>query len=368
MKKLLIFSIVLLIAKGSIDASTNDSLSKSGSSNAKNIILMIGDGMGLAQVYATFTANKGLINLFHFPVVGLSLTNSADNYVTDSAAGATALSTGKKTKNYYVARGTDNKNLETILEIAKDNGLSTGLVATSQITHATPASFIAHVSNRNSYDSIALFFLSGNADVFIGGGLENFIKRLDNKDLTVDLKKMGYSVCTSIDEVKNCSNKKLAGLIAASAMPKISDGREDMLTQSTKKAIDLLHQNKKGFFLMVEGSQIDWGNHANDIDYVIKETQDFDKAVGTALDFARKDSNTLVIVLADHESGGLTLTGGNIENGTVDSKFSTLQHTAVPIIVYTYGPGSENYSGVFDNTQIFYKMLSSYGFDNNTKN
>jgi len=328
---------------------------------AKNVILMIGDGMGIAHMYAAWTFNKGMLNMTTFPYTGLSLTYSADNYITDSAAGATALSTGQKTNNGFIAVDTSKKKLKTILEIAEDNGLSTGLVSTSAITHATPASFIAHQPSRNLYEDIAADFLKTDIEVFIGGGADHFNKRKDGRDLTKELAAKGYQLAFSTDEFKKVKSGKLCAWTAPEHNPYFRDGRGDMLPAATQKAISLLAPNSKGFFLMVEGSMIDFANHARNDDNAIAETVDFDKAVGVALEFARKDGNTLVIVLADHESGGMALVGGNIAKGEVEADFETFEHTAVPVPVYAFGPGAEMFTGVYENNTVFNKMLHAYG-------
>jgi alkaline phosphatase len=329
---------------------------------AKNIILMIGDGMGVAQMYAAWTMNHRMLNMTTCPFTGLSLTYSADDYITDSAAGATAMSTGEKTKNGYLAVDTAGKPLKTILEIAEEKNLATGLVSTSAITHATPAGFIVHEKLRDDYESIAADFLKTDIDVFIGGGADHFRKRKDNRDLTKELAAKGYQLAFSIEEAAKFQKGKLAALTAPEHNPKMSDGRGNMLSEATQTALNILSKNSNGFFLMVEGSQIDWGNHANDEHYVIDETIDFDHAVGVALDYARKNENTLVIIIADHESGGMTITNGKLYDATVKAEFSTHFHTAVPVPVYAFGPGAEMFTGVYENTSIFQKMMRAYGF------
>ena len=330
--------------------------------NAKNIILMIGDGMGTGQIYAGLIANMGHLNMMEeFPITGFSKTYSADELITDSAAGGTAIATGEKTNNGMIGVTPDNVPIQSILEIAEKRGKSTGLVATSTITHATPAAFIAHVASRNDYERIALQFLDSDIDVFIGGGAVNFIKRNDNRNLTKDLSKKGYAICLSMDELDTCSSDKIAGLVYESAPPSIMNGRGEMLIEATKKAIDVLSRNDKGFFLMVEGSQIDWGNHQNDIRYQTLEVQDFDRAVGEAIKFAKKDGETLIIVTADHETGGLGINGGDMSTGRIEAGFTTMGHTGVMVPVLAFGPKSELFSGIYENTEIFHKMVKAYG-------
>ncbi len=327
-----------------------------------NIILMIGDGMGVAHVYAGYTANHGTLNLFTFPVTGFSKTYSASDYITDSGAAATAISTGNKTFNGAIGVGNDSVPAKTILEYAEEKGLSTGLVATSTITHATPASFIAHQADRDNYEAIANDFLKTDIDVFIGGGLEHFSNRKDGRNLLQELRRKGYQVILSLDSIRIVSQGKLAGFTSRGSNPSKTEGRGNELPDATGTALKILSRNKKGFFLMVEGSQIDWGAHANNTESVVNEVLDFDKAVGIALEFARNDGHTLVIVTADHETGGMMLQGGDDVKGTVEGKFCTTGHSGVMVPVFAFGPGAERFQGVQENTDMFKNMMRLYGF------
>ncbi len=323
----------------------------------KNIILLIGDGMGLTQAYTAITAKCDNTYIAKMPVTGFSKTFSLDHFITDSAAGGTALATGQKTKNGYIAVDSLGNKIETILEKAEKKGLATGLVATSTITHATPASFIGHDKDRGNEENIARCFLDTDIDVFFGGGWNHFGARKDRLNLIDSLNARHYLVTRSIDDPAIASAKKVAGFLADDALPKKIDGRGDMLPKATEKTIDILKNNKKGFFLMVEGSQIDWACHNNELDYLIGEVTDFDDAVGKALEFARKDQNTLVIVTADHETGGFAITGGDLKTGKVEGQFTSKNHTAVMVPVYAFGPGAVLFTGVQDNTDIAKKML-----------
>jgi alkaline phosphatase len=328
----------------------------------KNIILMIGDGMGVAQIYAGLTANKGSLNLERCTAVGFHKNQASDKYVTDSAAGATAFSCGVKTYNGAIGVNDVKQSITSILEIAEMHGLATGLVATCAITHATPASFIAHQPSRAMEEEIAMDFLATDIDLFIGGGRKFFRDRSDSLNLLDSLTAKGYQVVHSINDVQKINNGKLAAFLADEQQAKFSEGRGDELIRSTEKAIALLGAGNKGMFLMIEGSQIDWGGHANDTQYIIDEMVDFDKAIGKVLDFASRDGQTLVIITADHETGGFSLTGGDMANGTVEGKFTTGSHTGVMIPVFAFGPGAEQFSGIYENTAIFDKMMSAYRF------
>jgi alkaline phosphatase len=325
---------------------------------------MIGDGMGTSQIYAGYIAKKGNLNMQKFPITGFSITYSADDLITDSAASGTAMATGSKTNNGMVGVDPENDRLENIVEIVEKDGKSTGLVATSTITHATPACFIAHVESRNDYERIAWQFLETDIDVFIGGGAVHFIERLDQRDLTIDLAEKGYELCYSMEELETATSDKIAGLVYEASPPSMLQGRGNMLSKSTKKAIEVLSRNENGFFLMVESSQIDWGNHQNNIAYQTLEVNDFDNVIGEVLEYAREDGETLVIVTADHETGGLGINGGNLKKGDIDPAYTTMGHTGVMVPVLAYGPKSELFSGIYDNTEIFFKMMKALGKDN----
>lgn len=324
----------------------------------KNIIFLIGDGMGLSQITAGITVADNTQYIEKMPVIGLIKTQSADNYVTDSAAGATAFSIGKKTNNGMISLTPDSLSHATILELAESKKLATGLVSTSAITHATPAAFIAHNVNRGNYEEIAADFLKTDIDVFMGGGLKYFNSRKDNRDLVKELKTKKYTVVTNPEDLKSINKKtKVAALMANEHLKRYNAGRDDLLPEMTAKTLDILSQNKKGFFLMIEGSQIDWGGHANSIKYITNEFIDFDHAIGVAMEFAQKHPETLIVVTADHETGGLALKDYNQEQGKLDAKFTTRSHTGVMVPVFAMGPGAEEFSGVYENTEIFNKMV-----------
>lgn len=325
------------------------------SEKPKNVILLIGDGMGLPQLQAGLIANKGQLFIQNFKYTGLISTHSADNYITDSAAGGTAISSGVKTYNGAIGVDVNENPVKTILEDAEDKGLATGLVSTSSITHATPASFIAHQTSRNMYEEIAADFLKTDIDVFIGGGYKHFTEREDGRNLANELEQKGYVVEQDLNKIKKGKKGKLAGFTAPEHNGRVAE-RGDMLPVSTKTAITVLSKNKKGFFLMVEGSQIDWGGHAGSTIYVVEEMLDFDQAIGEALEFASKDKETLVIVTADHETGGMAILEGNPETGMVKGEFTTGGHTGLMVPVFAYGPGAEEFIGFLDNTDINKKI------------
>lgn len=324
------------------------------SSKVKNIIFFIGDGMGTTQVYAGMTASSTPLYLEKFPYSGFNKTYSADNYVTDSGAGGTALATGKKTKNGMIGMDTDSAVIYSVVALASKNGMATGVLSTSAVTHATPASFVAHNVSRNNYEEIALDFVKEGPDVFMGGGLTSFNERKDGRDLTAELRNLGYDVVYNLDDLKKSGSDKIAGLLSKEHMPRVSEGRKGVLKEMTAKAIETLSKDKDGFFLMIEGSMIDWGGHDRDKEYIITEMIDLDEAIGVAYDFAVRDGETLIVVTADHETGGMSLPGGDIKGKRVSADFiESGNHTAVMVPVFSYGPAAERFSGIIDNTFFF---------------
>ncbi len=323
----------------------------------KNIILLIGDGMGLSQVSSAIYYKKdGKPNFDRFHTIGLSKTSSGSDLVTDSAAGATVFSAGVKTYNGAIAVDMDTIPVPTIVEQLSKRGFSTGIVATSSIQHATPAAFYAHVKQRRMYEEITEFIPNSGVDIFIGGGLKYFNDRKDKRDLLVQMRSAGYSVITDKLPSKIKKGKELI-VLAENGMPKMSEGRGDFLPDATKLALEKLSKNEEGFFLMVEGSQIDWGGHDNDADYLIEELLDFDKTIGVALDFAKENGETLVIVTADHETGGFTLATDDGDYNKIKPIFSTKGHSGTMVPVFAEGPGASLFGGIYESNEIYFKMM-----------
>jgi alkaline phosphatase len=330
--------------------------------NAKprNIILMIGDGTGLAQWFSGYTSNHAQLNVFGIKEIGLAQTASADSYITDSAAGATAMATGQKTKNRYVGVDSLGKRLVLVTDLLKNRNFKTAIISNGDITDATPASFYAHQPERSWSEPIALDFMETNNDVLIGGGIKAFQQRKDNRDLLHELSGKGYTTSnrfTSIDSVKN---QKLV-IIDDAAIKQHREGRGDFLTRSFNKTTSLFTKTSAPFFIMLEAAQVDWGGHSNDVAYVVTEVLDFDRVVGEAMKFVDSNKETLLIITADHETGGLSLLGGNPRQGSVSGSFSTNDHTPIPVPVFAYGPGSALFTGVYQNTEIFKKIMELVG-------
>lgn len=325
----------------------------------KNIVLLIGDGMGTSQIYAGMVANGNILQLERFSFTGFSKTTSYDDLITDSGAGATALSIGKKTYNGAIGVAGDTSVHETILESAKAAGKSTGMVATCAITHATPASFASHQPSRDLAEAIAEDIARAKVDLLIGGGLKYFEERKDGKNLVAAMEESGTRVVRNEADLFGITSLPVAALLWDKHPKPKHEGRNDILPRATYLAMEKLAEDKDGFFLMVEGSQIDWGGHDNNTEYIIQEMLDFDQAIGVAVDFAERNMETLVIVTADHETGGFSINGGDLAKKAVSGKFTTGGHTAVMVPVFAFGPGAEAFSGIMDNTQLYEKMMQA---------
>jgi len=321
----------------------------------KNVILLIGDGMGVAQLQAGMVANNGQLNILNMREIGFSQTQSASNYITDSAAGGTAISTGERTKNGMLALSQNGDTLVTIVEQAKSKNMLTGLISSSAITHATPASFIAHQQSRKNYEAIALDYANTPPNLFMGGGKDHFANRKDKRNLCSELQQKGFYIADSLAEINSSVKLPLAVLSAPTHLAPKSE-RGNFLSDATTLAVQKLTNKKQGFFLMIEGSQIDWGGHKNNVQYIVDEVLDFDQAVGVALQFAAQNKETLVIVTADHETGGMSINKCDPNTGKVDVSFSAGKHTGIMVPVFAFGPGAENFKGIYKNTEINSKL------------
>ncbi|SFB13980.1 MULTISPECIES: alkaline phosphatase [unclassified Bacillus (in: firmicutes)] len=295
----------------------------------KNVIFLIGDGMGVSYTSAhrylkDDPATKGIVERTEFDqsLVGQQMTYPEDptQNVTDSASAATAMSSGIKTYNAAIAVDNDKSEVKTVLEAAKEVGKSTGLVATSEITHATPASFGAHDDHRKNMNAIADDYYNElvngehKIDVLLGGGVSNFVR--PDRNLTEEFKKDGYSYVTNKEQLLNDKNEQVLGLFAPGGLPKMIDRTEEIpsLQEMTTSAIERLNKDKDGFFLMIEGSQVDWAGHDNDIVGAMSEMEDFERAYKAAIEFAKKDKHTLVVATADHSTGGYSIGANGVYN------------------------------------------------------
>lgn len=339
----------------------------------KNIIYMIGDGMGLTHVSMLELENKYAPTSFdRADNIALTRTYSANNRVTDSAASGTALATGYKTNNGWLGMTPDGKPVESIIAKAEKQNYATGLVATYAIQHATPASFYAHVNNRGDYSNITKQFMESNIDLALGGGYKHFddVFKKQGKDYVKELNNKGYKVCKTWDEIAQQSAGQVFGLLHGDNMPAIEKRQPNFLADATAKALEILTNNvknekRKGFVLMVEGSQIDGRSHGRDVAGILGEMRDFDKAIKVAMDYVDNHPGTLVVVVADHETGGLSIpsskTDFTLPESGIGYNFGTSSHTAALIPVYLYGAGAEQINGIMENTELSWKLQELLG-------
>ena len=364
MKKLSLYSLFALILLGTMSSCGSKKETAQESSKALNVIYFIGDGTALPQVYAGMLATRQELVFPKFPYIGVVDTHSSSNDITDSAAGGTALASDHKTKNAMVGMNPDSIPVKTLLEVFAEQGKETGIVVTSYITHATPACFYAKVPHRRQYEDIAMQLAeSENINLAIGGGRKHFNCRKDSINLIERMEnELGWKVYDTLADIDvNC--KKYAVLEDDNHLPQAAE-RGDFLPRAVKTALRTLDDAENGFFLMVEGSQIDFACHANDSAWMVDEVVDFSHAIQIALDYAEEHGNTLVVVTADHETGGLTLPDKKGKYTDVSFCYSTGSHTCLPVMVYAYGPGAERFTGWMQNTAIKGKILNACGLEN----
>lgn len=444
----LVLTALLALALAAGAAAAQTSAPPDATARPRNVILMIPDGCGPAAItLARLVSGHPLV--LDSLLVGAVQTHSADSHVTDSAAGGTALATGVKTRNRMIGVDPEGRPLGTLAEAAKTRGLATGLVTTADLTDATPAAFVAHVVLRTSQDSIALQMFGQRVDVLLGGDRSRWLpvpaggRRRDRRDLVAEHRARGGSVVTTPTELAAARKLPLLGLFGIGtdqiALEIDRDTlREPSLAQMTAKALELLGPAPRGFFLLVEGGRIDDAGHDDDPAGVAREVLAYDQAVGLALAFARRNPGTLIVSVADHETGGLGLgrrvgrtspyvmspksllaartsvwrmsgeimDGGDpvavAEHGTgiaqleddertallaavaapdsvrrhgllqalseIESRrvrvgWSTSGHTAVDVGLYAFGPGSERFRGLHENTDVAHLIAELLGLD-----
>lgn len=322
----------------------------------KNVILMIGDGMSLMHVYTAWTANRGKLWLENAQATGLSKTWAVKKLVTDSGSGGTSLATGVKTVYHAVGVDPEGKPLTSLVDVAKELGKDAGMAVTCRLWDATPCDFCCHNIDRDKEEELVGDYPTSGVDFVFGGGAQKFTNRKDGRDIFKELQKKGYHVSRTLDDFFAYDKNSRIFAVPYDKDTPLPDERGDLLARASMKGISLMNQNKNGFFMMIEGSQLDDYGHFNQLDLLMKETLDFDKTVGEVMKWAAKDSETLVVVTADHETGGLTLVNGNKDEGRVECCFSTKDHSGAMVPVYAFGPGAENFTGIFENTDVFKKI------------
>lgn len=322
----------------------------------KNVILIIGDGMSLMHVYTAWTANRGKLWLENAQATGLSKTWAVKKLVTDSGSGGTSLATGVKTVYHAVGVDPEGKPQTSLVDVAKELGKDAGMAVTCRLWDATPCDFCCHNIDRDKEEELVGDYPTSGVDFVFGGGAQKFTNRKDGRDIFKELQKKGYHVSRTLDDFFAYDKNSRIFAVPYDKDTPLPDERGDLLARASMKGISLMNQNKNGFFMMIEGSQLDDYGHFNQLDLLMKETLDFDQTVGEVMKWAAKDGETLVVVTADHETGGLTLVNGNKDEGRVECCFSTKDHSGAMVPVYAFGPGAENFTGIFENTDVFKKI------------
>jgi alkaline phosphatase len=313
----------------------------------KNVILLISDGAGFSEFWAAATANGGQMNATKLKHVGFSNTAPADDYNTDSAAGATAMATGEKTNNRYIGMDSSGKKIANLPEVLSKYGYRSGIVSNDGIAGATPSSFFAHRTERNDADSITLDVRNSPAVLLIGASRKN--TNPDSSEILKRVKASGFDFYNGVSNLP----KYVAGKKVICFDNDKPETNYHMIEEAFDKSINYLSDaNKTGFFLMMEGAKIDGGGHSNRIKQCIDEYLSFDRVIGKALQFADKNGETLVLITSDHETGGLIVYDGDYKRGSVNGTFTTNDHTGLPVLLLGYGPGSENFTGFLNNSDI----------------
>lgn len=328
----------------------------------KNIIYLIGDGMGLASVSMMQLENRYKPTIFdRAENIALQKSYSADNRVTDSAASGTALATGHKTNNTYLGVTPDGRSVESLCDVAKRCGKSTGVVVTTYLQHATPAAFYAHTNNRHEYNTITEQLVASSLDVAIGGGMA-FFKECYGDGVEDALNKRGFELATSLDKLHQADGKRpIIGLLADK---EVGENSGSYLADATSEALRILEMrsDSEGFVLMVEGSLIDGMGHGNDAEAQQREMQSFMSAIEIAVEYAEKHPGTLVVVTADHETGGLSLASANsnfnLSEQGIEYRWTTDGHTGIMVPIYLYGTGAELINGIMENSELGQKLIN----------
>jgi alkaline phosphatase len=326
----------------------------------RNVVMFIGDGMGISHIAAARTkllGPGGRLHMERMPVAGFVCTHTLDNLVTKSDAAATALATGFKTRNGMVGMAPDSTAVLTIVEAARDRGLATGIITTSTITDATPASFATHVPARKNLQQIARQLVDSRVNILLGGGRGNFIPnsleggtRSDGQNLIDTARSRGYEYVQQPDGLDGIKGEFVLGLFGLGAL--YDQETSPSLRELTQKAIETLSRNRAGFFLVVEQEGIDEGSHRNDFDFMTRALASFDEAVGLAIQYALRDSTTLVIVTADHETGGLQIDRGDHRSDEMRVAWGSTGHTGQPVPILSLGPHASRFTGIKDNSEI----------------
>ena len=324
----------------------------------KNVIFLMGDGMGLNQVTAGAYANKKSLTLLNFRNIGLIFNNALDAFTTDSAAGGSALATGEKHCNRHISMSADGEAYPSLSDWFHDMGKKVGVVTLGNAVDATPTAFYAHYTERDSADVLTAQLLDGHLDLLCGSGMEQFTVRHDGRDLISDLEKAGYNFISDSYKINDRKGKVIC--IDEKMGDAADQANLSLLADATNAAITKLQEDnaRNGFFLFIEGAKIDYAGHSRCLPGSVIEMLSFDMAIREAVKFADRNGETLVIVTADHETGGLMIVDGDERTGRVMGIYNSDDHMPVMLPVFAYGPGSQNFNGVYQNWEIARRIRS----------
>lgn len=316
----------------------------------RNVIFLIGDGMGLPQIMAAAYANKGL-SMLGMKYMGLQQNHALDAFTTDSAAGGSALATGERHDNRHISMSSDGKPIPSLSDFFHEKGRAVGVLTLGNAVDATPTAFYGHSVERDNADELTRWLLDGRLDLLCGSGIRQFEERADGVDLIGELSK-SYRFVRSVDAIGAGAGRTVC--IDERMDEAAEEANLGLLAEATRASIAKLREcgGGKGFFLMVEGAKIDYAGHSRCLPGSIIETLSFDLAVAEALRFADSNGETLVVVTADHETGGLTVVDGDERTGRVMGLYVSDDHTPAMLPVFAYGPGADRFCGVYCNTEI----------------
>jgi alkaline phosphatase len=337
-----------------------------GNDNIKNVILILGDGVGLNHIVASrlmLYGPDGRMYCERLPVTGLSNTSpDDDSYITDSGAGGTALSVGFKTNKKMIGMTKDSIPKTSIAELMKKNAYSVGIVSTGQLADATPAAFTVKSPSRYLMSQIAGNMSKTDFNILFGGSAKFYEKDSNGKNAVDYATERGYEVCKTKSEFLNSKSEKILALIdSMDILNRVYDKNSlPTIAEVTKKSIELLSRNNKGFFLLIEEDGTDEASHNHDILGLKTQMKQMDDAIKVAVEYAQKDANTLVIVAADHETGGLNINKASKKTHKLIVSWATGDHTAQPVPVYSIGPFSYLFTGLYENTQIPRKIAEAF--------
>jgi alkaline phosphatase len=319
----------------------------------KQILLLIGDGNGLAQISSGIVANGGELTLTQLRTIGLVKTQAADDFTTDSASGATAMATGQKANNRALGLNALGDSIPNLPYFLSQKGFKSGLVTNDELTGATPAAFYAHHPERDAAAAIAGYLPTSALSLVIGGGGKHFKKE--------KLSQAGFTLVPDLQGLSEVKEPRVAHFASEGGMPSMESGRGNFLSQAFLQASSYLGKGKSPFFLMLEAAKIDSGGHSNAPSTIVTELLDFDRAISEAIRYADTHPGTLVLVTADHETGGVSIPQGDLERREVELAFHSDDHTGILVPLFAYGARSSAFAGVYDNTEIFHRLLKVIG-------